>query len=191
MVTTPKGYVEIRSTVPEHLRDAIYSEITERCGYLRRGLIGEIIREAIQDYIDRKEYERSKLKKNDLVPMIPDRRIKSACRITDEVNTIIPAILEYAQPEQDAPEDDGYFITRVNLMNAIKKVMGFTDDRAAENRITKLISLDFIALCKLPDDSVVYTINMQNCKPNKECIVVSSKNQKSLTKEEEAILNVE
>jgi hypothetical protein len=45
------GMVQLNVPIPEELRDLIDSEIIKRCGYAKRGILGEIVTEALREYL--------------------------------------------------------------------------------------------------------------------------------------------
>lgn len=178
MVTPPRGYVEIRSTIPEHLRDAIYSEIIERCGYLRRGLIGEVIREAIQEYADKKEYEKSKAitaanKKNGLALYNrgDNKRINTCIKNAITVDMLIAPILGYAsKPRSDHAirgAQTNHTIGVGLVRKAIQQKLGVKTRRTIDEYIEMLVNSKVLETLEFDEKNgkpASYIINLESIK---------------------------
>lgn len=63
------GIVMLQIPVPEGIRDELYEEIIEKCGYAKRGLLSEIVIDAIKEHLEkRKKIEREQINnKNGMV----------------------------------------------------------------------------------------------------------------------------
>jgi len=144
MVTIPKGYTSISLVIPQHIKDALESEIIEKWGYLRRGVIGEIARNALEEYLNRQEYERSKTesKKNGLALFKSgENRVNSrGLKVASEVSILLSDIK--SQLQQSA--DDSYFISHDNLVNILIRKLGITDKRGHHNKIKWMTTIGLL-----------------------------------------------
>lgn len=46
-----EGMVQLNVPIPEELRDLLDTEIIQRCGYPKRGVLGEVVTEALREYL--------------------------------------------------------------------------------------------------------------------------------------------
>lgn len=66
MPTMIEGMVQLNVPIPEELRDLIDSEIVRRCGYAKRGILGEIVTEALREFLYKRHTHTHTLHENQI-----------------------------------------------------------------------------------------------------------------------------
>ena len=51
MANLREGIVQLNIPIPEELRDLLDFEVIQRCGYPKRGILGEVVTEALREYL--------------------------------------------------------------------------------------------------------------------------------------------
>lgn len=165
MVNIPKGFVGLYVPIPEHIKSALESEIFERCGYLRRGMLSQVVTEALQEFVDKTEFERNKkIQKNGydltglptVVRYTPHPNRKKA-KTESDTYRIVDEIFRRSQ--------DGKILD-INLRNIIVELFGVKDDRALDNYLKPLLAKKILLVDTESLPVIRYKILIPN--PSKE-----------------------
>lgn len=134
MATIPEGMVQLNVPIPEDLRDLIDSEIIKRCGYPKRGILGEIVTEALREFLYKRHTHTQTIKKDEGLMSLRSNNKSSA-----KYNLLKDSINTYGQTHD-------HKISLSQLNDYIKNLFG--RDRRTVKRYIELLEED-IFICPI------------------------------------------
>jgi len=146
MVTLREGMVQLNVPIPEELRYKLDDIIIKRCGYTKRGILGELVTEAVREYIEKRipdhtpthriDIKTPKKENVETKEMIPANYSVSSKEkmISSKYNNLIETIKRYSNSEGQ--------ITSGLAKKAIHQTIG--KDQRTENKYLKILQEDDI-----------------------------------------------
>jgi hypothetical protein len=157
MANIHEGMVQLNIPIPEDLRDLLDSEIIKRCGYAKRGILGEVVTEALREYLyKRHAHTQITQKKVEASPKI----LRSNNRSSDKYNFLKQNILEHGNA-------NSYRISKMQIEDFIKNIFG--RDRRTVKRYIELLEEDFY-IC--PEEDFYNTYSTPKPKQQSKELVV-------------------
>lgn len=142
MPTIAEGMVQLNVPIPENLRDLLDQEIIKRCGYPKRGILGEVITEALREYLYKRHAHTHIQNTNANNNIQTQKKVeglvnssKSNNRYEDKYRFLCETIKKYGNK-------NNYNITPLQISDFIKQIIG-KDERTIKKYI-ELLECDFI-----------------------------------------------
>ena len=127
MPNIPEGMVQLNVPIPEDVRDLLDSEIIERCGYPKRGILGEVVTEALREFLYKRHTHTKKIVQT-------QKKVEAPKTFHGNSKSKYDILKQYIK---DYGEQNNYRISPVTINDIVKRIMGVYDRRS----ITKYLDL--------------------------------------------------
>ena len=148
----PEGMVQLNVPIPEELRDLLDSEIIQRCGYPKRGVLGEVVTEALREFLYRRHAHTQNI--------TTQQTQKKGEALTDFPRTRNSKYAYLVQTIKSYGNEHNYKIKHSILKDWIKQIFG-TDERT----IKKYMAMVLDDLTMLPNSDGTYSTPQPLKKP--------------------------
>lgn len=151
MVTIREGMVQLNVPIPEDLRDMLDSEIIKRCGYPKRGILGEVVTEALREFLYKRHTHTQQHK--DAQATSQTQKKEEALpnnnnRLPQRQNTNVK--YEYLKRQIKRYGDEHNYKIHYSMLEDIIRQM-FGNDKRTLNKYIELLENDFFVVPETDD----------------------------------------
>ena len=146
MPTLTEGMVQLNVPIPEELRDLLDQEIIERCGYPKRGILGEVVTAALREYLFKRHAHThtDTQKQHD----VSQKKVEGLSKSSESTNRYDARYRFLCETIKNYGNENNYRITPLQITDFIKQIIG--RDKRTIKRYIELLEDDVI-ICPTED----------------------------------------
>ncbi len=132
--------VQLNVPIPEELRDLLDMEIIQRCGYPKRGILGEVVTEALREFLYKRHAHTHNEHNKDII--IQRKKVEELLISSSKQNNNNNRYMFLVETIKKYGNEHNYKISPLQITDFIKQIVG--RDKRTIKRYIELLEEDVI-----------------------------------------------